>query len=227
VNRILRSAQPLGDVLEVGAGEGGFATRLAAVSTSYTGYEPDPESFQVAKGRLERLPDATIVNAFLPLTPIARVDVVCAFEVLEHVERDEEALAQWVEWLNPGGMCIVSVPARPERFGKADVAVGHYRRYSLIQLRNLLAQAGLTEVLVIRYGFPLGIALDFMKNYLIKVPGAEPRSTRTARSGRIFQPTRLLGPLIGIAVTPFRLLQRCFRESRLNTGLVGVGSRSR
>jgi len=45
-------------------------------------------------------------------------DMVCAFEVLEHLKRDEAALRDWITLVRPGGHLVLSVPAGPERFGE-------------------------------------------------------------------------------------------------------------
>ena len=38
-------------------------------------------------------------------------DLVCAFEVLEHIEDDDAALTEWRARVRPGGRLLLSVPA--------------------------------------------------------------------------------------------------------------------
>jgi hypothetical protein len=49
----------------------------------------------------------------------------------------------------------VSVPANPWRYDWTDRWAGHERRYTEEALRSLLRDAGLTDVDVTSYGFPL------------------------------------------------------------------------
>jgi SAM-dependent methyltransferase len=67
---------------------------------------------------------------------------VC-LNVLEHIERDRDALAAMRELLNPGGTVVLLVPAVPALYGELDRALGHYRRYTPAVLRDRLADAGL------------------------------------------------------------------------------------
>ena len=46
------------------------------------------------------------------------------------------------EWTAPGGTLIALVPQGPALFGSLDRTLGHKRRYSSTQLRELLAQYG-------------------------------------------------------------------------------------
>src|SRR3546814_13621988 len=56
-------------------------------------------------------------------------NMVCAFDVLEHIEDDRLAIQEWIRWLAPNGKMILSVPAHRSRWGAGDVWAGHYRRY--------------------------------------------------------------------------------------------------
>src|SRR4029450_12054618 len=65
-------------------------------------------------------------------------DLVCALEVLEHLEDDREAPPLWSQHVRPGGWRLVSVPAGRNRFGASDAVVGHVRRYDRADLRAAL-----------------------------------------------------------------------------------------
>lgn len=225
---IARLLDPLSEIrsfMEVGCGAGALALILSR-RYEYVGYEPDAGSFTTARDRLDRAGRGTVLNRALPNEPYRFFDVVGAFEVLEHLENDAASLASWVRWLRPGGYVVVSVPANPDRFGPWDSYVGHFRRYSREGLRTLLASAGLTDLRIAAYGFPLGYALEYARNRMVGRRLAEaPASAtdRTAASGRRLQPDERLAPLVWAASLPFVYVQRPFADGSLGTGFVARG----
>jgi hypothetical protein len=50
------------------------------------------------------------------------------------------------EWLVPGGILLVQVPAHNWLYGTIDRALGHHRRYTAAGLRGLLRRHGLSPV---------------------------------------------------------------------------------
>ena len=225
IQQILADIDTAESFLEIGCGQGAAATVLAR-HFDYVGYEPDTTSFEIARRRLAEVGAGYVVNELLSATPYRLFDVVGAFEVLEHIEDDRSALAEWLRWLRPGGSALVSVPAHPERFGPGDYKAGHFRRYTGQSITELMASAGLVEIRVIAYGFPLGYALEWVRNRLAS--GHEKESVRieerTAASGRWLQPTSSVAPLVWAGTLPFVWLQRHFAHGDLGTGLVACGS---
>ncbi len=69
--------------------------------------------------------------------------VVCAFEVLEHIPDDETVLRELARVLRPGGALFFSVPVDPDLFTGFDTACGHVRRYQASELADRLAAHGL------------------------------------------------------------------------------------
>ncbi len=225
VQRKLHELSGIESVLEVGAGEGAVGARLAR-SYRYVGVEPDHEACALARARIEPSGGQVICGDVSALDPGAVFDLVCAFEVLEHVERHAEILTAWAERVRPGGWVMLSVPPFQRRFGPSDRAVGHFRRYEPKQFRELLLACGLSEPQVLLYGFPIGYALDAAKNALARISSAGgSREERTAASGRWFQPKERLGSLITVLAAPFCLIQRPFHGTRLGSGLVAVARR--
>ena len=222
VSRLLHQMHDIDTVLEVGAGVGGTGARLAQ-SYRYVGVEPDPEACATASKRVAQFGGEVRCGDISAIDPGATFDLVCAFEVLEHIKDDSEALAAWSTHARPGGCVMLSVPPFQRRFGPSDREVGHFRRYEPEQIAALMERCGLRDPKVYLYGFPIGYALDFAKNaltYLAPIRGS--RAERTAASGRRFQPRIRTGTAIAAASAPFRILQRPFHSSRMGSGLVAV-----
>jgi hypothetical protein len=138
-------------------------------------------------------------------------------------------LKAWSALARPGGHVLLSVPAFADRFGPMDVHAGHYRRYDPDVLRDALLAAGLEEPRLVVYGWPLGYALEIVRNRvagraLDRMGGDRTPEELTAGSGRVLQPSR---PAVAAAVTvgtlPFRYLQRLTRTR--GTGLVALARR--
>jgi len=68
-------------------------------------------------------------------------DLVIASDVLEHIDRDGEALCEWHRVMRPGGRLIVFVPAFMMLWSSHDEVNRHFRRYRAAQLRALLERA--------------------------------------------------------------------------------------
>jgi SAM-dependent methyltransferase/glycosyltransferase involved in cell wall biosynthesis len=222
---LVRRMLPAGgvtDVLEIGCGQGALGARLAQ-RYRYLGVEPDNTSWAVAQRRISAVGRGEVRNVPVDALGDERFDLVCAFEVLEHLEDDTTALKEWAARLRPGGWLMLSVPAHQRRFGPWDELVGHFRRYDPPALAALLANCGFGEIAIRQYGFPLGFMLEAGRDVIGKrrlaAAGAKSVEERTAGSGRILQPSEgLRTAAIRWGTTPFRLLQRPFPNT--GTGLV-------
>jgi SAM-dependent methyltransferase len=204
-------------VLEIGVGKGAVGSILAS-RYSYVGLEPDPESFAAARALI----DGVVLQASEEEFSNGHFDLVCAFEVLEHIEDDEATLRRWRRHLRPGGWLMVSVPAGSNRFGATDEKAGHYRRYDCPDLEAKLVQAGFGNVEVRAYGFPLGFALETGRNVIARrMTKPASMDERTAGSGRWLQAPDWASTPLWLAAAPFRVIQRPF--DRLGTGLVARG----
>ena len=218
-------------VLEMGCGQGGFGTRLARAAGpgGYLGVEPDAQAAAVAQSRITP-PQGTVLLGDQRAVPAgSHYDLVCAFEVLEHLEHDAEMLGVWASFVRPGGHLLLSVPAWQNRFGPMDTKAGHYRRYSPEELGTLLRGAGLDPVQITLYGWPLGYLLEAVRNpldarRLAREPQELDPMQRTSSTGRTFQPTKpLVGKAIQLGTAPFRRIQRAMPTR--GTGLVALARR--
>ena len=210
------------DVLEVGCGQGALGVRLAQ-RYQYVGLEPDQVSWAIAQRRVSAAGRGEVRNIRFDALGPEQFDLVCAFEVLEHIEDDAAAVREWTARLRPGGWLMMSVPAHQGRYGPADELAGHFRRYDPEVMTALLTNCGLTDIEVREYGFPLGFALEKARNLIAQrrlsaTPGGS-LAERTAASGRLLQPaSRRVGVATRYGTAPFRLVQRGFPDT--GTGLI-------
>ena len=133
-------------LLEVGCGTGIVLSRVRAdlPHLRLTGGDLLPVALEIAR---DRVPDATFAQIDVRSLPFAgEFDVVCALDVLEHVDEDSLALEQVSRALRPGGGIIVSVPQHMWLWSAADEYGRHRRRYSRRQLAGLLDGAGFDVV---------------------------------------------------------------------------------
>jgi SAM-dependent methyltransferase len=64
-------------------------------------------------------------------------DVVCAFDVIEHVEDDAGAVSEMKRVCRKNGILFVTVPASPLLWSEHDEINHHFRRYRIGELKDL------------------------------------------------------------------------------------------
>lgn len=69
-------------------------------------------------------------------------DLVCAFELLEHIPNDEALLSEIKRILKKNGICLLSFPINMKFWNNFDVVVGHVRRYNPGNLDMLFRRNG-------------------------------------------------------------------------------------
>jgi len=228
ISKVTRRLRP-SNILEVGAGQGAMGTRLAQFAP-YVGVEPDTSSATVAMQRLSTLENADFRSGGIErVSSDEKFDVVCAFEVLEHIEDDADAITQWLSHLRDGGTLLLSVPAHQSRYGVSDRAVGHFRRYDASMIDDLCARTGCEVVARYSYGAIGGHALESVRNAVLKrrgdvefgTSGHHDVAQRTAASGRLFQPSsRWGGMLTAVIAAPMRIVQAPFARTSVGVGWV-------
>ena len=118
VNATRRHVDPLGcRVLDVGCGYGGASIAFALAGSSVTGVDISDEKLRGADirarfdWRISNILFARAVSERLPLADMTFDIVVCA-DVLEHVESQEQSIAEISRVVKPGGYAFLSFPNR-------------------------------------------------------------------------------------------------------------------
>ncbi len=136
------------NILEIGCGTGGNLGLLAEFGT-VCGIEMEPAAVDAARQRAQ--PGVTIVEGSYPLPPTGDgpkgpYDLICMFDVLEHLEDDQSAVNLAVSELKPNGYFLITVPAWQFLWGPHDDYHHHKRRYHRKEVLEVLQLAGLSII---------------------------------------------------------------------------------
>jgi len=157
---------------------------------------------EVSLGSIEQMP-----------FPDSRFDLVLALDIIEHVPDDLQALRELFRTLRPGGSLLVTVPALQMLWSAHDVINGHYRRYTLGQLRAQVEIAGFEVVTATYFNtllFRLIVALRWLWRFRPKSTASDiiqlPRPLNASLTG-LFSLERLL---VGRIRLPFGVSVLCY-----------------
>jgi trans-aconitate methyltransferase len=91
----------------------------------------------------QRVPNAEFTRMDARCIPYeCGLDVIGAFDVLEHIEEDETVLQQIYKALKPFGCLIIMVPQHPWLWSVVDDFACHVRRYAANELHKKVCRAG-------------------------------------------------------------------------------------
>lgn len=117
---------PTRRVLEIGCSTGSNF----AILQRYGALEAMEAHGPAAELCQRRYPEIPVYNEAIPNSRDDKYDMICLFDVLEHIEDDSEAL-RWVgDHLKPEGLVFITVPAFPFLWSQHDELAQHYRRYT-------------------------------------------------------------------------------------------------
>lgn len=138
---IRREVRPRSDarILEIGCGTGHNLAMLGGFG-HVDGLELDDEARALSEQRLGR----KVMSSPLPeLAGVAdrHYDLIGAFDVIEHIDDDDAALASIAAKLKPGGKFVMTVPAHQWMWSAHDVVNHHKRRYSKRSLKQLVERS--------------------------------------------------------------------------------------
>lgn len=142
IRKILSSNLPSGndlDILEIGCGSGGNLEMLSQFGKIHA-IETDDFMIEAANKR----GFCQVLKGSLPndIPFDSKFDVICIFDVLEHVENDIAAIRKIWELLKPGGRVFITLPAFMFLWSQHDEFNQHKRRYNLPDIMGKLSKNG-------------------------------------------------------------------------------------
>ncbi|MGW5153896.1 class I SAM-dependent methyltransferase [Nonomuraea wenchangensis] len=140
LRRELRELGRPGVALDIGAAGGGNTRVLAEAGWDATATDTDESALEMARQR--GVPAVRADARALPFGS-GSVDLVTAFDVLEHVREDHLVTEEIARVLAPGGHVLIAVPCDMALWSAHDDAVGHVRRYRRESLTTVVEKAGL------------------------------------------------------------------------------------
>jgi SAM-dependent methyltransferase len=175
----IRPNKPL-KILNVGAATGATTTMLEDFG-DVTTLEYDKECCEFLFEKL----GIEAVNASLTDLPFDSnsFDLVCAFDVIEHIDDDLTATSEIKRVLQPDGHFFLTVPAFNFLWSHHDVVNHHFRRYSFPDLNQVLTKAGLDTEFNTYFNFFMFMPV-FVIRFLQKLV---PRKSDTDSTGSDFE----------------------------------------
>lgn len=156
-------------ILEIGSGTGGNLKMLSAFG-QVTALEMDATARSIANKKTFDQFDirAGFCPTDIPFTN-EKFDLVCLFDVLEHIEEDFTTLVALKNLVADGGKILLTVPAYQWLWSRHDEFLHHKRRYSAPDLRKKLVAAGLRVDKISYFNtllFPLAVTARFKDRLL-------------------------------------------------------------
>jgi SAM-dependent methyltransferase len=154
-------------VLEIGCGTGFVLSALRQALPAATIAGSELHSRGLAAARRRHGEDIELIQMDARRCHLAEtVDLVGAFDVLEHIPQDGNVLAEIAQILKPGGILIATVPQHPWMWSTADDLAHHQRRYRRGELARKARAAGLQSVYqssFVTLAFPMMVAMRLLE----------------------------------------------------------------
>jgi SAM-dependent methyltransferase len=174
-----KTVKPL-KILNIGVATGATSQMLEKYGT-VTSVEYDSSCCDFLKEKVGII----AVNASLTDLPFSNesFDIVCAFDVIEHIKDDAKAVSEISRVLHPEGKFFITVPAFRFLWSNHDVVNHHIRRYTLSQVNKLF----LTNTLQAEYRSYFNFWLFFPVVIARALLNIFPRKKKNETSGSDFE----------------------------------------
>ncbi len=195
-------------LLDVGCGTGALLEELTQQFNA-RGIEPSPEAVEFCRKRgLHNVQVGILADH--PVTE--QMNIITFFDVVEHVEDDNQLLRDAYERLTDDGYIVITVPAYRWMWSRHDEVNHHKRRYTRNELEMLVIAAGFNIVHSTYFNtllFPIAVARRLLAGVMNVQDQAEfviPPAPINRLLDRIFRLERRVVPYMSL---PFGLSLLC------------------
>ena len=158
--------QPL-KIINVGVATGATSEMLAQFG-QVTSIEYEQACIEFTKSKIDI--DIELGTILDIKYPDETFDLVCAFDVIEHIENDKRAVSELSRICKTGGHVFITVPAFMSIWSHHDVINHHVKRYVISEIHDLLSSL-LTKKYVSYYNFFLSIPIFIVRFFDRLIPG--------------------------------------------------------
>ena len=134
-------------ILNIGAA-GGASSQWLSDLGHVVSVERDP--FFIEYLQQQQIP---VIDTSITTLPFENnsFDLVCAFDVIEHVSNDNEAIKEMERVCKPKGLICITVPANRLLWSEHDIVNEHKRRYSKRALLTLIENSSTSKNIELKY----------------------------------------------------------------------------
>lgn len=187
ITEAVKKFSPKSIFYDIGGGNGFVSKGLQEVGIETVLIEPGyPGCLNAKKRAVNKVICSTLENAgFHPGT----LESAGMFDVVEHIEDDEQFLANVYSYLKEDGKIYITVPSYNFLWSNEDKVAGHYRRYTLTKLNKMIEACGFKiEYSTYLFSFlPLPV---FLFRTLPSLLGLNKNSNKLAKHKKEHSPVR-------------------------------------
>ncbi len=165
-----------GELLEIGSGIGNISQLVVNDGLSVTLSDYNNEYYELLK---KKFSGSSYVKSIIQTDLLhpnfeenyaglrGKFDSIFLLNVIEHLQDDAKAVANCNFMLKPGGYLIVLAPAYQWLYCRLDKELGHYRRYTLRKISEVLINKGF-KIISKKYFNFLGICGWFFSGKILR-----------------------------------------------------------
>jgi len=158
-------------VLEIGSGIGNI-TKFLLDRDFIMATDVEPKYLNLLKNTFGQYKKFRIENFDISGSDIDRyrqyrIDSVICFNVLEHIEKEDRALENIFNLLEPKGRLLLFVPSHRWLYGSLDHHLSHHRRYGREELKEKLEKIGF-QVILLKHFNRIGVLGWYLNSKILR-----------------------------------------------------------
>lgn len=122
--------------VDIGCGTGMTTCSLQKMFRNVTAFDMEEKAVEFTRAKGIDVYKGSLPNDMPPI----KTDLITMLDVLEHIEDDHASVERCCEFLNPGGIIVLTVPANPFLWSNWDEIHYHKRRYVIRDIQKMFPE---------------------------------------------------------------------------------------